>query len=463
MKKFVFMILVISTMLICGCNTFAPDIDKNSPLIIPDNFASNTGSKEIISKPLFSLDNNELDILIKNALENNFGIKASRANIAQAQASIKKENASFWPGLDFAFGGQKKRVQTKTDKNNNSAYVDSHSWNSSLNGSYTLDIWGEAQASKKAQVLTLQALEQDLKQSILNLTSDISETWVDIIATRKKKEILNTQINNNQTLLKLQRLRFINGKANALDVSQQQEALAEASSQMPLLEKQEKTLLNNLAFMSGKTRVDRSIQVNSKKLPNSLPIADTGIPSDLLDNRPDIQAARMRLVSSQWEITAAKADLLPSFKLTAQALFSHGELDLLFQNWIGTLAASIAGPIFDGGYRRAEVARVKAAAEEQVNYYAQTIAQAIFEVENSLIAIHKQNDYIKLLEEELKITRLTLKDASIQYQNGQSSYLSYLNAWTNIERLERQLVGEKATIIKEHIKLNKILGWKPVQ
>ena len=459
MEKFVLWVLLISLMLFSGCKTLEPPAEPPLPLAIPENFSVEADSTKTAKNWWLYFDNNELDTLIKNVLDNNFDIKILKAKIAQAKARVEKENASFWPDLGFSFGGQKRRIQTKIDSNNDSTYNDSHSWDGSLSGSYTADVWGEAKASKQAQMSSLQAIEQDLRKSTLELTAQIAETWIDIIATRNKKNILNNQIMINKTLLDLQKLRFVNGKANALDVSQQQEALAEANSGVPLLEKQERILLNNLAFLSGKTTID-TIKISTQTLPGTVSLPDIGIPSELLENRPDIQAARMRLSSSQWEVTAARADLLPSFKLSAQALFSSGELDLLFHNWISTLAASIAGPIFDGGFRRAEVKRARAAAEEQLNLYAKTIANAIFEIENSLISIKKQSDYIQLLKEELELTSLTLKDAYIQYQNGQSSYLSYLTAWTSIERLERQLVGEQATVIKERIRLCKALGWK---
>ena len=462
MKKFLFYILLMSMFICSGCKTFEPDLEAPLFKNIPDNFSTNTGDSKNIANWWYVFNNDELNILINNALDNNFDIKALKAKTAQAKAKVEKENTSFWPDLAFSFGGQKKRTQVKTDNNGNSVHNYDHSWDSSLTSSYTADIWGEAKASKQSSMASLQACEHDLKQSTLGLSADITEIWVDIIATRSKKNILNNQIKINQTLLELQKLRFLNGKANALDISQQQEALAEANSQVPLLEKQERILLNNLAFLSGQTSIN-AIKINTLELPKPLSIPNIGIPSDLLENRLDIQAAKMRLFSSQWEVTAAKADLLPSFKLSASALFSNGELNLLFHNWVSTLAASLAGPIFDGGLRRAEIKRAKAAAEEQVTLYAKAVTKAIFEVEDSLITIQKQNEYIKLLNEELGLARLTLKDASLQYQNGQSSYLSYLTAWSSIERLERQLVGEQATIIKEHIKLYKALGYKAVK
>ncbi|MCD4677208.1 MAG: efflux transporter outer membrane subunit [Desulfobacula sp.] len=459
MKRSALLIMLAGMVFLGGCKAFEPEPQISLPLTIPEKFSIKAGKSESIENWWFFFESDELNALIKDAVDNNFDIKILKAKIAQAQARIAKEEASFFPDLGFSLGGQKRGVQVKKNHSSSSTYTGSHSWDGSLSSSYTADVWGEAKAGKQARVLSLNAAKKDLRVSTLELTADIAKTWIDIIAARNKKSILDHQININKILLELQKLRFANGKANALDISQQREALAEATSQSPLLEKQEQLLLNKLSFLSGKTAID-AIGVNTRKLPEPVLLPRVGIPSDLLENRPDIQAARMRLSSSKWEVAAARADLLPSFKLTAQALFSSGKLDLMFHNWVATLAAGIAGPIFDGGFRKAEVKRAKAVAQEQLNLYARTVAKAIYEVEDSLVSIQKQDAYIRLLEEELSLARLTLKDAMVQYQNGQSSYLSYLTAWTGIERLERQLIEERALIIKERIRLHRALGWK---
>jgi len=459
MMRSVFWVILASTVLFSGCKTFEAKSEISLPLTIPDTFSIDEGTRDAMEDWWLSFDSDELNTLIQDAVDGNFDLKILKTRIAQTKARVAKEDASLFPALGFSMGGQKKGVHVKKGSGSSSSYDGSHSWDGLLSGSYTADVWGEATAGKQAQVLNLEAANQDLSESILELTADIAETWIDIISTRNKKSILDNQIKINKTLLELQKLRFANGKANALDVSQQREALAEASSQVPLLEKQEHLFLNSLAFLTGTTAVNM-VQVNSTVLPEPMTLFRVGIPADLLENRSDIQAAKMRLVSSKWAIAAAKADLLPSFKLTAQALFSSGKLDLLFQNWIATLVGSIAGPIFDGGLRKTEMERAKAYSLEQLNLYARTVAKAIREVEDRLVSIQKQAAYIKLLEEELEVVRLTLKDAMVQYRNGQSSYLSYLIAWTRIERLERQLVGERATILKEQVRLHRALGWK---
>jgi len=457
MRSSLFFAIVIGTIIFSGCKTLEPEVDITPPLAIPQKFSIDAGINDNVDS-LHLLDGwEELNSLVNDALINNFDLKILKAKIEQAKAMVAKEDASFFPDLGFSIGGQKKGTQVKRSHRQSSKYSGSHSWDGSLSSSYTADVWGEAEADKQVQEFNLKAAAWDLEASTLELTTFIAQIWIDIIAVKKKRQIVNSQIKNSKILLELQKLRFLNGKANALDVSQQHEVLAQANSQAPLLEKEERLLFNKLVFLSGNTLVD-AVQVNTEQFPEVIPLPRVGIPLNLLDNRPDIQAARLRLSSSRWKISAARADLLPSFNVTAQALFSSGKLDLLFQNWVATLAGSLAGPIFDGGFRKAEIQRVKAAAKEQLNIYAMIVASAIREVEDILISIQKQDAYIKLLAQELEAARLTLKDARIQYQNGQSSYLNYLIAWTSIERLERQLVSERAVYLKDRIELYRVLG-----
>ena len=125
---------------------------------------------------------------------------------------------------------------------------------------------------------------------------------------------------------------------------------------------------------------------------------------------------------------------------------------------MASLAASLAGPILDGGLRKAEVKRVEAAAREQAAGYDKAVAGAFREVEDSLVSLEKQKIYISLLNQELALARLTMKDAMLQYRNGKSTYLAYLTAWTSVERLERQLIGEQVTWLKLGAGLHTSLG-----
>ncbi len=460
MRSVIFALLA-GCLLFSGCRTTAPVQDAALPFTLSESFSLDSGTQLPLEHWWLFLDSEELNHLMAQALEHNFDLQILSARIDQARAAEAKSAAALFPTLNFSAGGQRKGTQVKPSAGSSSRYDGSHSWNSSLSGDYTADIWGEADADRKVQALGHQAAQQDLRATTLEITVRIAEAWVDIIAARSRHQILERQVETNKTLLELLKLRFVNGRASALEVSQQQEALAEARAQLPLIEKQERLLLNQLALLTGKPGI-LPLQIQTRDLPETAALPKTGYPSDLLQNRPDIQAAQLRLAATQWDITAAKADLLPSFTLTAQALFSSGKLDLLFHNWVATLAGSIAGPLFDGGLRRAEVDRLEAVARERLNQYAAAVAGAVLEVETALISIQKQDEYIRLLKEELAVARIALKDARVQHQNGQSSYLNYLVIWSGIQRLERQLVSESASAVKERIRLQAALGWQPV-
>lgn len=461
MMRRIVCVAVALAFLLTGCRTMGDGKTKFSPVTVPAAYSTPGNDTPPDEKWWAMFSNNELNTLIAEARENNFDLKTLRARIAQASAILKKERASLLPGLDYSFGGQKKGTQVKTSRSSSSVYDGSHSWDASLSGSWTPDIWGENDASVQSRQFNVTAAQSDLAYTGRELAAQLAGIWIDIIAVRKKKKILASQIRVNAQQLDLQKLRYTNGKANALDVSQQREALAEVRSQGPLLEREEQLLFNALAFLSGRSST-KGFSVTTTEFPDLKMIPSLGVPADLLGSRPDIRAARQRLSSSQWQVAAAEADLLPSLALTANALFSSGKLDLLFSNWVATLTAALAGPIFDGGYKKAEIERVNAAAEEQLSLYARTVAQAIRQVEDSLVTIATQDDFIRLLEEELSLARLTLKDAQLQYWNGKSSYLNYLTVLTRVEQLERQLIGEKADTIKERIELHRALGFRSI-
>ena len=444
-----------------GCRTTDPESGKPLTVAIPLDYSGGTGVLQTDRAWWKSFKNEELNRLIADALKNSFDVKEVRARLAQARAALKKEKASALPGLDYSVGGQRSATQVKKSHSRSAVSDGSHSWDTSFTGTWTPDIWGDDSAATASRQKTVEAVKQDFEFTQWELSARIAELWIDIIATRNKIEILQKQIEGSHRQLELLELRFANGKADALDLSQQREALAETRSQEPLLRRQEKIFHHTLMFLAGKTS-PKDITIETAGLPDSFLSASPGIPSDLLENRPDIRAARQRLMSSLWDVEVARADLLPSLKLTASALFSSGTLDLLFHNWVTALTAAVTGPIFDGGFKRAEVERLKAVAQEQLNTYARTVADAIREVEDSLVSIRTQDDFIGLLEEELVFARLTLKDALVQYWNGKGSYLAYFVVLTRVERLERQLIGEKAAAIKERIRLYQVLGFTPV-
>jgi len=456
-------IVLMSVFFISGCNLIAPEPVAVLSVEMPDAYAHQadtptprTGEENPVGGWWLAFDVDELSELIQTGLGANHDVKVLKAKADQALADVKREKSNLGPTLDYALGGEQNYSQSKIRGQSSSSDHD-HSYSASLKAGYTLDLWGKNRAEVNAGELAYLAALQDLEDGALTLSTDIADTWVNIVSVRTRMQVLTRQIEANRMTLKLQELRFVNGIATALEVSQQRQALAQVLSAMPLLEKEEKQRVNAMGLSLGQTP-GTPVAVSTTDLPQTFLALQPGIPADLLENRADIRAARMRLEAAALDVEAAKADLLPELTLSASTAFSSGTLDLLFQNWVLSLGAALAGPLLDGGARSAEIERTRAVVREEVNTYAKAVANAIREVEDALVAIDRQKAYISLLGQELSAVKVTLQDARVQYLNGQSSYLNYLSAWASMERLERQLVSEQATYVKERIALYKVTG-----
>lgn len=443
-------------MIFAGCTLFQPQTRPSTPLGLPEKYSLYSADEPGPGQWWRSFGSAELNRLVDEALSGNFDIQTAWSRLKQADATARQAGAALKPTMDYNGGAEKSWLQAKS-AGTETQHSDTQTWSAGLGASYEVDLWGRLDALRRSEALGLQAAREDLEAAAVTVSAEVVTTWIDILAARRQIAILQDQIQINQSLLKLQQLRFVNGKASALDVSQQSEVLAAAKAKLPMLQLTEQQQLNALAVLLGRSGA-QSLSIVQQYLPGLIPIPGAGLPADLLAARPDVRAAGLRLRMADWKVCAARADRLPSITLSADAAFSSDAFHLLFSNWVSTLAAGITGPLFDAGYRSAEVDRTRAVAEEYLADYARTVAVAVREVEDSLATEKRQSEYIVLLEDQLKASRLSLKDARIQYMNGQNNYLDYLTAWTSVQDLERQLVEEQATLIKNRVDLYRTIG-----
>jgi NodT family efflux transporter outer membrane factor (OMF) lipoprotein len=326
-----------------------------------------------------------------------------------------------------------------------------------LAGSYELDLWGRIHSSLEAERLTARASMEDVHTAFMTLSGQIAENWIKILQVRKEQALIKAQIATNETYLEVLELRFDKSLSSALDVLQQREVLARSQTLLPPLEASEQVLLNETAVLLGKSP-HFDLGLNQDTLPDPLGIPTTGIPADLLAQRPDVRAAGLRLHAAEWEIASAQADRLPAITLTAQAEYSSDQFNTLFDNWLANLAAGLTGPIFDGKRRSAEVDRVRAVAKERLALYEQTVMQAVRDVENALVNGKKQQAYLDATTEQLGIAKMALEQAKERYQNGIVDYLTVLTSLLNVQSLERNLVQRQADLLLYQIALHRALG-----
>jgi len=435
-----------------ACSPFKPHERNALNSDLPGTFSLYSGAAVPDQNWWRSFRDPELDRLMDTALEENLSIHEAWARLKQARALAVQAGVDRYPDLtgsaDALTGRQKRSGRSSGGFEDTSLGLVSR---------YEIDLWGRIEAQYRAATLRADASRLDLDTAAISVAAEVTGRWVAIISQRMQKRLLQEQLRINKTLLELVQLRFNMAMVSALDVFQQKQVVEKVKAEIPLVEEREELLRHQLAVLLGKPpRTD--LFVARTELPEPPPLPPTGLPVDLLANRPDVRAAGMRLKAADWQITEARANRLPRLSLTGRARYGEGDLDVLFDNWLLTLAGNLAAPILDGGRRAAEVDRTRALADENLARYRDTVLTAVREVEDALTSEAKQREHITWLEKVIGTARSALEEAGVRYRNGLNDYLPVLTQLLTVQGLERDLIQRRAELLAARIRLYRALG-----
>lgn len=440
-----------------GCAIFAPDPRTTDQLPMPATFLNGAPAAEITQKWWQNFNNSQLNHLVEEALGGNFSLQESWARLRQTQALAAKAGANLWPNLSVEGSGSYGRQGVYDADENTTTTSTVESYSIGLVSSYEIDLWGRIQSDRQAALLSASASRQDLNAAAITLAAKVVTTWIEVQSQRMQIELLNQQLKANLTLLELMELRFRKSLASALDVFQQRQVVAQSRSELPLARKSERLLLHELAVLLGRTPFSLpDIETDKLEIPEDVPA--TGIPAQLLTARPDLQAALMRLSSADWEVASARADRLPNISLTAKAKYQSDKLNVLFDNWLLSLAGSLTAPLLDGHQRAAEVDRQYAVVDEELAAYRGLVLNAIREVEDALVSESKLREHIAELLVQLDASQNALNEARSRYRNGLNDYLPVLTHIFSVQKLERTLIQRKAELLEARVDLYRALG-----
>ncbi len=393
----------------------------------------------------------QLNRLVGQTLTDNLDLQVAWARLRQANAVAAKAGA---PRLPDAEAEAERSVATVID----AGKVESvNSFAFGLGISYEVDLWGRVRAGVNAARLGQQISRSDLGATALALSGSVADIWIQLLAANAEITLIKSQIATNEKRLGILRGRQRSGLSTALDVYQQQQNVAAAKLLLPPLQQQQELLSDQLALLRGRNPGTTAESFDSA-LPQLPAFPDLGVPADLLARRPDIQSAFLDLQAGDWDVTAAKADRLPALRLTGSLAAEAEHLDALFDDWLAHLAAGLTAPLLDGGRRKAEVARTKAAVDERLIKYRQTVLKAVHEVEAAIITEKRQLELRQQTKRQLDLANKTLAEADKRYRNALTDYITVLSSVTAVQRLERSLVQLDQRLLRNRITLYKALG-----
>lgn len=436
-------IYILAFLFVVACN--APD---RQPIYLDGGYSKTTKqAQEITIKWWMLFNDSELNALVEMALRDNPDINQTRKRLEAAAALARKSLSDLLPSASLSGS----RENNKTDN------TSSHEFSLAGAAGYELDIFGKNRAAYKKDELAAWAGAEDLRAAAITLSASVVENWLRLRSLRKEESLLKEQVKTNETILDLQQQRYESGVATALDVLQQQEILSRAKAQLPDVKADKELVMHQLAVLVGRSP-SRELPIKGDTIPVTLPLPELGLPSKLLEQRPDISAAWLRVLSSDWATAAAELDRLPSFTLSAGYSTSAAAIDALFDTWLLNIAAGVAAPVIDGGNRKAEVLRQKALADEKFHAYHEIVLNAVKEVEDSLTKNHYQDEKLTAVKEQLKASNASLEQAQISYSNGDTSYINVLNGLINVQSLERQLIQAQRDLALDRVELYRSLG-----
>jgi NodT family efflux transporter outer membrane factor (OMF) lipoprotein len=422
--------------------------DISPPVNLPAQF-SNSGTQKLTARWWQVFHDDELNRLCEQALANNFSLKAAYNQLQQAQALAKQAGAPLIPQLNTAL--------TDTSKITESDTTNVLSLGLGLTTFYEIDLWGRVRTAQNAAILDAQASQEDVNTAAISLTAKIANTWFQLLEQRQQLDLLARQIAVNEKNVSIVQVRYRSGQGAAADVLQQQQLLESTRSNQLTVIATLKVLENQLAVLVGKS--PNTVTLPAVATFSFLPeLPETAMPATVLQNRPDIKSAYLRIQAADQRIASAIADRFPKLSLSANFGTNSPSLQSFFNNWLATLAGNLVLPLIDGGRRIAEVERTEAVSKQAMNQYANTLLTAVGEVENALIQEKQQRQLVQNLMQQLQLSQDASQRIRERYLFGAMDFLRILSADVTSQNLERSLLQAQQQLFDYRIALYKALA-----
>jgi outer membrane protein, multidrug efflux system len=459
-------IVVALVFCISGCtvgpNYKRPDVDVPTTYrAAPANDAAANSAQALGEAKWFDVFQDEqLQNLIRVALQQNFDLRIAATRVLQAQAQLGITRADQFPNLSAGAGiGTQRQAATVLFHG-----FEETTGQASLSASWELDFWGKYRRATEAARANLLASEWGQRAVVNTVISNVATTYFELRALDLQLEISKQTLASRQDSLKLEQALEQNGSTSLVDVRQSEQLVYTASETIPNVERQIEQDENLINILLGRNPgpVERGRKLTDQPHPPSIP---PGLPSALLERRPDIQQAEAQLIAANAQIGVAKAAFYPDIALTGNAGYQTLALSKLFTGpssfW--SVGPTLTVPIFTAGKLRSNVHLTEAQQQQALLTYQQTIQQAFRDVSDSLIAYQKNREFREQQELLTASAEDSAKLAQIRYQAGVASYLEVLTNDTNFFAAQLNLASAQQNELTALVQVYNALGGGWVQ
>lgn len=403
----------------------------------------------------------DLTALEKQALDANQTIKISAAHLQQARATAAVQVATLFPTASATPNLYRQRLSGNRPPNSSipiTSAVTQNAYNLPFTVNYEVDLFGQRRRSIESAMASYQANAADLENVRLIITAELAGDYFTLRQLDTEIGILNRTVDTLQKGLQLVDSRYKGGVASGLDVAEEETLLNTTRTQAILLQQQRKQSEDAIAVLVGKPAPDFHMPI--KELNAEPPGLDAGLPSDLLERRPDIAEAERQMASANAQIGVAKAAYYPSLNLYGQGGWQSADIVKLLnvQSTFWTIGANVAETIFSGGTRRAQVQYAQAGYDATVANYRQTVLGAFQEVQDSVTGLGVLSEAQQSQQRAIDSAQRTLNISTSRYTGGLVNYLDVVTAQQNLLTNEQELAVIQGQRLVTSVLLIKALG-----
>ncbi|TXC87457.1 efflux transporter outer membrane subunit [Paraburkholderia azotifigens] len=437
-----------------GPNYSRPPVDVPATYRFPDNYASDVANTEWWKQ----FNDPVLDDLITTALANNNDVKIAAARVDQFLGQFVTTRAALLPHVDAGFDAARQRISTSSPLFSNVTSPVFNSYQLALSASWEIDLFGHNRRLTEAARASLLSTEEAKRGTILTLVSSVASSYINLRSLDRQLEIANATTASRAESVHVFELRFQGGEVSQMELAQSQSEYEDSRARIPQIEAQIAQQEDGLSVLLGRNPGDI---LRGRALGElAAPAVPAGLPSDLLERRPDLRQAEQDLVSANAQIGAAKALYFPQISITGLLGTQSGQFSKLFTGpaRVWSFAGSVTQPIFEGGAIAGQVKQAEAVQQQALYSYRKAIQVAFQEVDDALISSQKLREQFDVQGRQVEALATYAHLARLRYEGGYTSYIEVLDAERSLFNAQLNQTQTQAGVLVSYVNLYKAMG-----
>jgi multidrug efflux system outer membrane protein len=431
---------------------------KRPEITTPDTFYGQEAAAEaraLTDLPWFDVFGDDtLRALVEEALVKGYDARIAAARVEEASARYGITKADYWPQIEYGAGADYRRLPESLVPSGNADTT----YSASVSASWEIDLWGRVRRLNESALHAYLAEDEVRRGVLLTLASDVAQSYFLLLELDAELEIARRTTVSFQETYDLFNRKLQGGAASALETSRAQALLSSTAAQIPDIERQIVLVENRINLLLGRAPqpVPRGTPLAAQRV---VPEVPAGLPSALLERRPDVRQAEEELISANAGVGVAVANYFPTISLTGLLGGVSTELSEVFgadKTW--SIGAGLFGPLFQGGRLKSQK-RVAVAQWDQARIsYERSVTNALGDVSSALVAKQKLDEMKEKLAESVAAYEESVRIANVRYLSGLSSYFEVINAQQELFPAENALARARRDELNAIVSLYKALG-----